>query len=63
MEVDVTRPKVESVVVEDPFGHTFEQKVVFDWFPPYCNECKEAGHACGRFTIRQPQRGVRYQAA
>ena len=36
-----------TVIVEDPNGTCFNQKVVYEWLPPYCKKCSMVGHNCG----------------
>lgn len=58
--VDVTKPKKEFMLIEDPDGIQVEQKVVYDWFPPFCATCNLVGHDCG--VLQKPhQRGRMYK--
>lgn len=34
------------VKVEDYNGCLFDQKVIFEWIPPFCVKCGKAGHCC-----------------
>lgn len=44
IEVNVTRTLPEDVIVMDPNGRQFTQKVVFDWKPEFCQQCQVVGH-------------------
>ena len=46
VEIDVTKPAVKEVMVEDPSGRTFVQRVDYDWLPAFCNKCQKIGHNC-----------------
>lgn len=61
--VDVTKPKPETVWVEDPTGHMFKQQIIFDWFPPFCDDCQIVGHKCNPVeSWKAPvHRGVKYK--
>lgn len=48
VEVDVTKPLVDKVWLEDGNGVEFQQVVKFEWKPPYCNKCHAVGHDCGK---------------
>ncbi|KAH0679268.1 hypothetical protein KY284_020353 [Solanum tuberosum] len=39
IEVNVTQPLLEKIVVMDPTGNKFEQEVVYDWKPKFCPKC------------------------
>lgn len=47
VEIDITKPLVHSVVIEGPAGSLVEQKVVYEWTPPFCQACNKVGHDCG----------------
>lgn len=47
IDIDVTQDLPECIKVEGLNGDTFDQKLVFDWVPPFCEKCKKAGHQCG----------------
>lgn len=36
IEVDVTKPVPKVVYIEDVHGEIVEQKVHYDWIPPFC---------------------------
>ena len=44
MSVTQELPKV--VQIEDPNGLVFDQKVTYDWLPPFCEKCQLVGHVC-----------------
>ncbi|XP_059312568.1 uncharacterized protein LOC132063850 [Lycium ferocissimum] len=46
VEVNVTTPLPECVKVLDPSGEVFEQQVVYEWKPIFCNKCLQLGHIC-----------------
>lgn len=45
IEVSAEETAIKEVVIERPDGTTTMQKVVFEWLPPSCQECKQFGHA------------------
>lgn len=46
VEIDVTRPLLHKIMVENPDGKCFEQQIVYDWEPPFCKKCQQVGHVC-----------------
>ena len=44
VEVDVTKPFVRQVLVDVGAGVVKEQKVIFEWAPPFFDKCKKVGH-------------------
>ncbi|KAK4714104.1 hypothetical protein R3W88_020011 [Solanum pinnatisectum] len=52
IEVNVTKPLPEKIVVMDPTGNKFEQEVFYDWKPKFCPKCSMVGHTC---TKKMPQ--------
>ncbi|XP_015072458.1 uncharacterized protein LOC107016532 [Solanum pennellii] len=57
IEVNVTKPVPEKIVVKDPNGRTFMQDVVMEWKPVYCEKCQRIGHQCQDTTLEdQPKK-------
>ena len=57
IEVNVTKPVTEKIVVKDPNGRTFMQDVVMEWKPVYCDKCQRIGHQCQDTTMEdQPKK-------
>ncbi|XP_021715736.1 uncharacterized protein LOC110683652 [Chenopodium quinoa] len=54
IEVDVTKTLPKNIWFESPDGALIEQKVVFEWAPPFCSKCNKVGHDCARKV--QPQK-------
>lgn len=48
VEIDITQPIKYKIHIEDEEGNSVEQRVLYDWIPPYCSKCKVAGHDCIR---------------
>ncbi|XP_019253821.1 PREDICTED: uncharacterized protein LOC109232507 [Nicotiana attenuata] len=46
IEMDISKELPTSVVVQDPMGKSFEQKVEYDWVPTYCQKYCTVGHDC-----------------
>ncbi|XP_059306326.1 uncharacterized protein LOC132057742 [Lycium ferocissimum] len=46
VEVNITKPLSESINVLDPSGEIFEQQVLYDWRPTFCDRCLQLGHQC-----------------
>ncbi|XP_021857234.2 uncharacterized protein [Spinacia oleracea] len=58
IEVDVTKSVTKVVQIQDSCGRTFNQKVEYEWLPPFCKECQIIGHDC---SVKKGQ--TRYQPA
>lgn len=54
--MDVTMPLPDHVWVEDAQGNVFQQDVLYDWKPSYCQICNMPGHDCNKVapTVRNP---------
>lgn len=48
VEIDVTKPLTYSISVEDSEGKRVDQKVVYEWTPPFCKKCNKVGHDCDK---------------
>lgn len=46
VEINVTKPIVNEIMVEDPSGKKFAQRVIYNWLPAFCNKCPKIGHNC-----------------
>ncbi|XP_070017237.1 uncharacterized protein [Nicotiana sylvestris] len=46
IEVDVTKPLKDEVIVEDSNGKTLMQPINYDWKPKFCETCQVIGHNC-----------------
>lgn len=46
VEVDVTLPLVENVMVDAGGGYMFSQGVKYEFKPKYCEACVKLGHKC-----------------
>ncbi|XP_009770244.1 uncharacterized protein [Nicotiana sylvestris] len=46
IEVNVTKPLPDEVEVMDPTGRFFQQPVLYDWKPNFCEKCMKIGHDC-----------------
>lgn len=44
--IDITQHIPEEIEVKDPYGRIFNQQVLFDWKPDYCQTCLCVGHDC-----------------
>lgn len=66
IEVNVTQPLPDKVTIVGPTGEMFDQKVVFEWKPPFCKVCKYVGHDCEAKAVQakaayakvQPQKKI-----
>lgn len=47
VEIDVTQDLPKEVMVEDPNGRYFKQRVMYEWLPPYCKKCSMLRHNFG----------------
>ncbi|XP_060203006.1 uncharacterized protein LOC132631446 [Lycium barbarum] len=48
IELDIIRPRPNSVKVADPHGKEFDQAVAYDWKSIYCGTCCQLGHDCSK---------------
>lgn len=46
IEVNVTRAIPTEITVLDPRGRIFQQELVYEWKPNYCDKCQTIGHVC-----------------
>ncbi|XP_019262025.1 PREDICTED: uncharacterized protein LOC109239887 [Nicotiana attenuata] len=46
IEVNVSKPLPDTIVVMDPDGKKFQQEVEFEWKPQFCPKCQVIGHNC-----------------
>ena len=46
IEVNVTKPIPQKIIVMHPNGRTFMQDVVMEWKPLNCDKCQKIGHQC-----------------
>ncbi|CAH9075084.1 unnamed protein product [Cuscuta epithymum] len=44
IEVDVSKAPVLQIPIVPPSGKEYLQRVVFEWYPEYCYNCKTYGH-------------------
>ncbi|XP_059301875.1 uncharacterized protein LOC132053789 [Lycium ferocissimum] len=44
VEINITRPLPDKVLVSEPNGTTFEQAISYDWKPEYCPKCLKIGN-------------------
>ncbi|XP_070032704.1 uncharacterized protein [Nicotiana tomentosiformis] len=51
IEVNVTKPLPDEVTVLDPLEKIFQQSVIFEWKPDYCEECLMIEHNCTKQKI------------
>ncbi|XP_010693202.1 uncharacterized protein LOC104906181 [Beta vulgaris subsp. vulgaris] len=55
VEIDVTKEKTQSIMVEDANGKIIKQDVRYDWWPPFCQKCQKIGHNCGEKQFKPQQ--------
>ncbi|XP_019224047.1 PREDICTED: uncharacterized protein LOC109205757 [Nicotiana attenuata] len=46
VEVNVTKPLPDQIEVMDPNGRVFQQPILYDWKPLFCEKCQVIGHEC-----------------
>lgn len=46
VEVDITKPLIYKVQIEDDNGFMVEQQVCYEWVPMFCQKCHKVGHIC-----------------
>lgn len=52
VDIDITKELKQTIWIEDPDGNLTEQKVIYEWTPPFCKTCNKVGHDCA--TKRKP---------
>ena len=53
IEVDITKSIPTEIKVMDARGQSFQQVIVFDWKPEYCEGCMMVGHNCHKDKPKQ----------
>lgn len=48
VEVDVTKPLIHAIPIEDDEGKVVEQKVLYEWTPPFCKSYNKVWHDCAK---------------
>lgn len=43
---NVTRTLPDEICVTDPYGKCFQQAIIYDWKPEFCEKCQKIGHIC-----------------
>ncbi|XP_058775480.1 uncharacterized protein LOC131649739 [Vicia villosa] len=46
VEIDITVPLKDSIIIKGPDGVRFTQQVHYEWQPVYCMKCSKLGHDC-----------------
>ncbi|XP_060210892.1 uncharacterized protein LOC132637893 [Lycium barbarum] len=44
VEVNTTKPLLDTIVIFDPYGRELEQDVIYDWKPTFYAKCMKLGH-------------------
>ncbi|XP_021749468.1 uncharacterized protein LOC110715207 [Chenopodium quinoa] len=63
IEIDVTKPMPNSVLVESPSKELLELKVVYEWTPRFCSKCNKVGHDCSTKPVPAKPKQVHKQPA
>ncbi|XP_075106791.1 uncharacterized protein LOC107774419 [Nicotiana tabacum] len=53
IEVNVTKAMPTEIMVMDPRGRVFQQDLVYEWKPVYCDKCQEKTQHCLPVETRQ----------
>lgn len=53
IEVNATKPLPSKIITMDPSGKTFQQIVIFEWKPKYCEACLVIGNNCAIQKLRE----------
>nr|XP_016515889.1 PREDICTED: uncharacterized protein LOC107832538 [Nicotiana tabacum] len=51
IEMDVSQPLPETILIELAEGNNREQKLSYDWHPNYCQDCLVIGHGTGECRV------------
>ncbi|PNX83937.1 hypothetical protein L195_g039987 [Trifolium pratense] len=58
IEIDVTTELKNCITIRDPKGNKIQQRVEYEWKPPFCTKCNKVGHECKvnkQQTKKQPE--------
>ncbi|XP_016512276.1 uncharacterized protein LOC107829318 [Nicotiana tabacum] len=47
VEMDITQPLPEEILIKKPDGRSWMQRVDFEWKPKFCLDCNKFGHSTG----------------
>lgn len=47
VEMNITKELPKEVKIQNAKGKVFEQRVVYEWKPLFCQKCLQVGHTCG----------------
>ncbi|KAK9749960.1 hypothetical protein RND81_02G161900 [Saponaria officinalis] len=53
VEVDVSQPLVENVIINTPFSDGMVQPVEYEWVPYFCKTCKKLGHESSKCKLNK----------
>ncbi|KAK9689229.1 hypothetical protein RND81_09G044800 [Saponaria officinalis] len=53
IEVDVSKPLTQHVILNTPFYDGVMQPVEYEWVPYYCRTCKKLGHESSRCKLNK----------
>ncbi|XP_060216443.1 uncharacterized protein LOC132643924 [Lycium barbarum] len=51
IEMDITQPMPNEMVIEKPDGSTWEQAIEYEWQPKFCVDCNSFGHLAGECKV------------
>lgn len=46
IEIDITQELINEISITDNKGEKMQQRVEYEWKPPYCTKCQRNGHKC-----------------
>lgn len=61
VEVDITKPLQYNVKIEREKGVVIDQKIYYEWVPPYCQSCQKVGHVCKENVEKKGVQGQQKQ--
>lgn len=56
VEVDISQPLLKVARLKTPGGTVFEQEVIYEWVPIFCQKCQCLGHKCKEVQNPAPGR-------
>ncbi|OIT35729.1 hypothetical protein A4A49_51349 [Nicotiana attenuata] len=57
IEINVTRTFHAEIALLDTRGMKFQQELVYEWKPNYCEKCQTIGHVCHNQLGPREQQG------
>ncbi|CAK8576025.1 unnamed protein product [Lathyrus sativus] len=54
VEIDITQDLLSEITITYERGEKMQQRVEYEWRPPYCTKCQRIGHKCEEMHLKNP---------